>query len=214
MLIVEFRLDSPILQKALSLAPETTVTYEELYSADNTRFLFWVEGKDLATFEESLAVDPTVTNPVLLTETETHRLYRVTFTDFGETAATSAFWRDLDISTLDVTGSIEGWDMRVRMPDRDVLRQYRDICEKRDLQFQLHSIYEDTRAVNKADVELTNRQKETLIVARDLGYFKIPRQASLSDLADHCGISSQAASERIRRGTLALIDTAFPPERT
>lgn len=214
MLIVEFRIDSPILREALSQAPETIVTYEEIYPADSTKFLFWAEGEDLATFEEGLACDATVQNPTVLTQTEARRLYRVTFTDLGEIAATSPFWRDLDISTLDLTGSVEGWNFRVRMPDRDVLRRYREICEKRDLRFQLHSIYEDTTAPNKANAELTNRQKETLIAARELGYFEIPRQASLSDLADHCGVSSQAASERIRRGALALVDTAFPPERS
>lgn len=214
MLIVEFRLDSPILRAALGHAPETTVTYEEVYSADSTKFLFWAKGGDLTAFEEGLAADPTVTNPVLLTETEAHCLYRVTLTDLGETVATAPFWQEWDISMLDMTGSKEGWDFRVRMPDRDVLRQFRETCEKRHLQFQLYSIYEDATAANKTDALLTDRQKETLVAARELGYFEIPRRASLADLADHCDVSSQAVSERIRRATAALVDAAFPSGTT
>lgn len=215
MLVVEFRHDSPILQESLSQAPETTVRYEETYqSSDGTDFLFWAEGGGLATFDDALAADPTVTDPVLLTETQTRRLYRVTFTAHGETVVTVPCWSDLDISIIEATGSKEGWDLRMRMPSRDTLRQYRGFCEERDLRFRLKSIYEETAAANQADAQLTNVQREALVTARKLGYFDIPRQASMADVADHCDISSQAVSERIRRATVTLIDAALPTTAT
>lgn len=214
MFIVEFRLGSPILREALSRTSGTTASYEEIYPTDSTNFLFWAEGGDLTAFDDALDADPTVTDPVLLTETETHRLYRVTFTAEGEAVATVPFWSNLDISVLDMTGSEEGWDIRMRMPDRDILRQYREICEEQNLRFQLQSIYEEATALSEADAQLTTCQRETLITARRLGYFEIPRQASMADIANSCEVSSQAVSERIRRGTVTLIDAALPAEAT
>lgn len=213
MFVVEFQVDSPILQEALAHAPETAVSYEEQYlSDDDIVLLFWGEGGDLATFEEGLTKDPTVTDPVQLTETQSRRLYRVIFTERGENAATFPSWSDLDLSLLDSTATHQGWDVRMRMPDRATLHQYHEECEQNNLQFRLKAIYEESEAATKAESQLTDSQQEALLTARELGYFAIPREALLADVANQCGISSQATSERLRRGTATLIDTALTPE--
>ena len=210
MLVVEFRLDSPILRDALTHAPETVVIHEELYhTSDGINYLFWAEGSDFATFEDGLTADPTVANVSQLTETPTRRMYRVTFTDYGESVTTYSSWSELDISLLGSTASHKGWEVRMRMPDRDTLHQYREICEENNLQFHLMSIYEEKKATSKVEAQLTTVQREALTTAHELGYFKIPRQASLADVADHLEISPQALSERLRRGTATLIDAVL-----
>lgn len=210
MLVVEFRVDSPILRDALDHAPETIVTHEEQYhTTEGINYLFWAEGSDLAAFEDGLAADPTVTNVSQLAETPNRRMYRATFTDYGESVATFPSWSGLDISLLDSTISHKGWDARMRMPDRETLYRYRDVCEENGLQFHLTSIYEEKEATSKAEAQLTTVQREALTTARELGYYEIPRQASLADVADRLEISSQALSERLRRGTSTLIDTAL-----
>ena len=210
MLVVEFRVDSPILQDALAHAPETIVIHEQQYqTSDGITYLFWAEDSDLAAFEEGLAADPTVTNISQLAETPTRRMYRVTFTDYGESVATFPSWSGLDISLLDSTASHKGWEVRMRMPDRDTLHQYREVCEENNLSFYLTSIYEEKEATSKAEAQLTTVQREALTTARELGYFEIPQQASLADVADQLEISPQALSERLRRGTVTLIDAVL-----
>lgn len=206
MFIVKFHLDSPILQRALARAPATTVQYEEQYqTSDGITLLFWAEGGDHTAFERGLTTDPTVTNLVQLAETQERRLYRVNFTPTGEEVATFPEWRELDISLLDATATYEHWDVQMRVPDRDALHQYREACTERVLDFRLKAIYEES-AETKAGTQLTDCQRTTLTTARELGYFEIPRRASLADVADQCGVSSQAASERLRRGTATLVD--------
>lgn len=208
-MIVEFRVDSPILQEALTHAPETTVRYEEQnQDHDGIKLLFWAEGDDLTAFEDNLTADPTVRNLARLAVTESRRLYRVTFSEYGESVATFLSWVGLDISVLDSKGTHEGWTVRMLMPDRDTLHQYLEICEGKDLDFRLAAIYEESEGT-KVKAELTNKQRETLLTARQLGYFQIPQQASLADVADQCGVSPQSASERLSRGTATLIDTAL-----
>jgi predicted DNA binding protein len=42
------------------------------------------------------------------------------------------------------------------------------------------------------------------------GYYDIPRTISTNNLADALGISDQALSERLRRGTARMIASALP----
>lgn len=210
MLVVEFDVNSPILREALAHAPETRVSYEEQHrTTDGISFLFWAEGGDPADFEDGLKADPTVTDTVRLAETKRGRLYRVTFTEQGERVATFPSWSELDFSMLDSTGRVDGWDVRMRIPDREALSQYRQACAENDLGFKLTSIYEETDAATEAESRLTADQQEALLTAHELGYFEIPRRASLADVASDCGVSSQAASERIRRGTATLVDATL-----
>ncbi len=59
--------------------------------------------------------------------------------------------------------------------------------------------------VPDARAPLTAKQLETLQAAVDHGYYEVPRETKLKDLADEFDCSHQALSERLRRthGTLA-----------
>lgn len=56
---------------------------------------------------------------------------------------------------------------------------------------------------------LTRRQFEALSVARELGYFEVPRTASLSAVASELGCSESAASTLLRNAEARLIDAAI-----
>jgi len=210
MLVVEFHLDSHILRTALERAPGTTVSHEDQYrTADGITLLFWAAGGDPAAFEDGLAADPTVTNVARLADARHRRLYRVLFTAEGEDVTTFPAWGELDLSLLDATATAEGWDLRMRMPDRDTLHRFREVCDENDVGFRLASVYEEREAATVSDARLTAVQREALLAAHELGYYDIPRGASLADVADHLDVSSQALSERLRRGTARLVETSL-----
>jgi predicted DNA binding protein len=58
-------------------------------------------------------------------------------------------------------------------------------------------------------VDLTEPQREALLLAYEQGYYDSPRTTTLADLADQFGISRQAVSNRLKRGTRQLIENAF-----
>lgn len=208
-MLVELRLDSPLLREALGHAPDVSISHEEKYLTDDgIRYLFWAAGGDFPAFEDGLDSDRTVTNVAQLAETERGRLYRVTFTDYGEKFATFPVWGELDISVLDSTGIDDGWELRMRMPDRDALREFRSVCDERGVALDLVSIYEE-RDDGVSQPGLTDEQREALTVARELGYFDVPRETSMTEISNRLGISSQAVSERIRRGTDSLIEESL-----
>jgi predicted DNA binding protein len=58
---------------------------------------------------------------------------------------------------------------------------------------------------------LSDRQREALRLAYEMGYFEIPSKASLEDIADELGVTSSAVSERLRRAQTHLIETSVAP---
>jgi len=46
---------------------------------------------------------------------------------------------------------------------------------------------------------LTDRQRELLLAAVDLGYYDVPRRATLTEVADHVGIAKSTCSETLQR---------------
>jgi predicted DNA binding protein len=65
---------------------------------------------------------------------------------------------------------------------------------------------------DERDTLLTDRQRECLAVAHRRGYFTVPRECTLADVADELGVDTSTASETIRRATARIVD-AFLVER-
>ncbi|MFC7137279.1 helix-turn-helix domain-containing protein [Halobaculum litoreum] len=53
---------------------------------------------------------------------------------------------------------------------------------------------------------LTDRQLECLTAAERLGYFEVPRDCTLAEVADALGVDTSTASETIRRGTARVLE--------
>ncbi|MFC5970377.1 helix-turn-helix domain-containing protein [Halomarina salina] len=211
----------PTLRQALQDVPSTRIIIEQVeteYSGERT-LTFWVESDDFAAFETAMSDDPTVTDVECLTTFSDRRLYRAT--QVGEGRAKSLY-SALTTSGGDlqsVIGTATGWEYRVAFPDSGGLSRLRDICEEFGLDFTLLQKYQQTvhldrisSAANQEvppDLGLTPTQRETLLRAVDQGYYAIPREISLVELASQLGVSDQAVTERLRRAIVALTTNAF-----
>lgn len=52
---------------------------------------------------------------------------------------------------------------------------------------------------------LTGRQREALRVAREMGYFAVPREASVEEVASELGCSAGTAAEHLRKGQASVM---------
>ncbi len=52
---------------------------------------------------------------------------------------------------------------------------------------------------------LTDRQREVLLIARDLGYYEIPRQASVREVANQLDCSKSTAANHLRKAEARLV---------
>ena len=206
-IIAEFDVQNPgtALSNALETNDEVELDIVQQAGTDPQRpFMFvWVATADFDAWEAAMAADETVTDVEQYTEMDGERLYRMRITDAAESVS-YGMWVELGAEQLEATWRDGWWRIRMRFPDREALAECQGWCEEHGVAFELRRIYSDPAAAREA-TDLTREQEEVLETALAMGYFEIPRRASMSDLASELDISSQAVSERLRRGHAALV---------
>ncbi|WP_254831259.1 helix-turn-helix domain-containing protein [Haloglomus salinum] len=109
---------------------------------------------------------------------------------------------DAIIQRIDVRP--DGWRQTGWFADRDAFNKFSSFWQ-RNADFRLHRLTQDGESEPPGD-GLTDRQHEALRIAYELGYFEIPRQASLEDIAEELNLSPSSVSERLRRAQTQLIE--------
>lgn len=107
----------------------------------------------------------------------------------------------------------EGWRQTGWFADRDAFAAFASFWQ-RTAGFQLRRLTEDGEPEPAGD-GLTDRQREALRIAYELGYFEIPREATLEDVAVALDVTASSVSERLRRAQTQLVEetvaTTWPP---
>ena len=116
---------------------------------------------------------------------------------------------DLDAALLSATGGAETWGLELRFPTHEALSAFKDHYLEADIDVSIERIYNPTRPDAGPWYGLTPPQRETLTAAVESGYYSLPRQISTQELADSFDISDQAATERLRRGILTLVQNTL-----
>ena len=96
-------------------------------------------------------------------------------------------------------------------PERTGLSNTYRFCTDNGFTISINTIHELTSSTGRY-VTLTDAQRTALAAALDQGYFDIPRETTLEELAEELDISHQALSERLQRATKALAENALPSE--
>ncbi|MBP2251724.1 putative DNA binding protein [Halarchaeum solikamskense] len=201
---------------ALAAAPSTTVEVEATMAADPSRpvLFVWARGRELDRFADALASADDTARINCLDDGDDvggdQRLYRVQLAPSTPSVYETAL--DVGAPVLDVGATPEYASFRLRFPDRDALVAFREALVDVGIDVTTRSL----GASRDAEAErLTRKQRETLAAAVDAGYFSVPREATLADVAGALDVSRQAASERLRRGLESLardaVDCVDPP---
>lgn len=94
------------------------------------------------------------------------------------------------------------WRLGVLLPDRSSLAA---IHEDDAIGFDLRRVSGSHRTHEGPAYGLTEEQREALVAAYRSGYFEIPRDQTLSEVAEELGISANALSARLRRAFRSLV---------
>lgn len=120
---------------------------------------------------------------------------------------------DAAIERIRVTPT--GWIQSGWFADRETLDEFSSFW-RRNAEFTLRKLTQDGRIDNLRE-GLTDPQCEALRSAHEMGYFEIPRAASLEEVATELGITPSSASERLRRAQSHLakitLADASPPKQ-
>jgi len=169
---------------------------------DSVAPLLWVRGTDEEAIREALEADPTTTAVELLSSFDEEWLYRMEWVDRVDLVLQMV--TNSEATVVEAWTDHGRWYLRVMYPDREGLSRTVDYCEENGIGFEVEVIRE-MEGEPSGRFGLTDEQYDALTAACEAGYLAVPRETDLDELADELGISHQALSERIRRGTDALV---------
>lgn len=195
--LVEFDADV-----SLGLPADTEVEFDRLVPRGRAEVapFAWVRTDDFEGFERAAADHPGVSEIESLGETGDRRLYRVDWTP--RAGLYDAVVRT-DAAIVEGGLDEESLRLHLRFPDDESVTRFGALCAEAGLQMTPVRISRSGR--ERRGSGLTDEQRETLCTAFRLGYFDVPRRATLLDVADELDVSDQAVSERIRRGVRRLV---------
>lgn len=204
-------IEHPDLALAPTIAAMSDATIRVLPQAgtdpEHDTFPFLVRCDDCDAFEAALENDHTVASFERIAEEDGARMYHIRHTDGTKllTPKTTAVGGMM----VDAESSEAGWVVQLRLPDRRALNAIWEYTADEGIRFDLTEVYREPAGSVGTAYGLTEPQREALTVAYERGYFEMPREATLDDVADALGISQTAASGRLRRGIDRLIATTL-----
>lgn len=207
-LIAEVRVppESFVLGRTLEELSGVKVEFEFIVPTEDSPMPFlWVD-TDSTAFEAEAAADPTVENANRVASFDDSALYGIEWAepDYGFLG----WFRDGNATLLQADGEIDEWHFKLRVKSRDELGLFQTYCDEHDIRFELVRLY-GLREPKMGQFNVSRKQFEALTTALGMGYFEIPRDATLDELADELGVSPRAASERLRRGQTNLIHNSL-----
>lgn len=204
-IVCEFELlseDLPL--TGVAAAIDTILTVDDVLSGTRgpPALVFSTSGVDPERLEAAMDDCEPVTEYVALESAVVESRYRVAI----DTTHTDVYTQLIDLQTHPmgavVTG--RGWKISAQFADRADLETFRVVCGDSGVEFRPRRVFEDS-AEPGDDYGLTTPQHEALLTAYRMGYFEVPSEADLSDLAVELDTTTSALSERLRRGQRTLI---------
>lgn len=104
------------------------------------------------------------------------------------------------------------WLLKVYFPDSEDVSSTLEFCERRGFDVQIARIY-GVEESDETPFDLSQSQYEAVRLALDRGYYNIPQDSTMAELAAELGISQQAFSERLHRAHQNLASNAVSPLR-
>jgi predicted DNA binding protein len=155
---------------------------------------------------EAIRAQPDVTQFELLESNDRRALVKYE----SDKTALYEFVEDLSLTVEFPLLVQNGWYEFDLTGTRDELEQLRDALDAGGFDYELRSIVDTT----ETDSLVTARQRELLETAARKGYFEVPRQSTLAEVAEAVGVDKSTASTVLRRGEAKLVNWFLSaPER-
>ncbi|GAB3673008.1 helix-turn-helix domain-containing protein [Halopiger thermotolerans] len=209
MLLAAFRieLDALALTDTFDQLPDLRFEAQRVaaHSTKWTMPCMWASNVDFDQLDTALADEPTVDTIVDATEFGDEKFYQLEWS--ADIEAKINAYVDSEASILHAEATADGWEIRIRFGTRDQFDAFRDVLAEAEYDYTLLELSrpDDPRHMGG---KLTPAQRNALRRAKELGYYKVPREISTRELADELEMSHQNLSELLRRATDNLVDAA------
>lgn len=193
------------LETSVERVPDASFETERIVKSGDDALmpLLWVRGADREAVERAFESDPSVDSVSSLADFGEELLYRMEWID--RVHLLLQMITNSHATVLDAYGRGDDWELRVLYPDRDGFSRTHEFCNDHGLTFDVESIRE-MEGKPAGRFGLTEEQYQALVVAAQRGYYEVPQDVTLQEVAEEVGISHQALSERLRRGIGSLVE--------
>ncbi|MXV61474.1 bacterio-opsin activator [Natronorubrum sp. JWXQ-INN-674] len=199
--------DSFALAETFQRLPDLEVRVESVVAEGPVRTmpLVWFSNVDPDELRRALAEDSTVDEHLKLLENadDDEWFYRLQYSEDIGSICCAVYTHGGTVLGAHVTDG--QWTLRLLFPEREELSDAVSAIEDHDVRVDVRRMVE---AGQDEDLEttaaLTEPQQEAIAEAYRQGYYDVPREISLEELANELDISHQALSERLRRANRVL----------
>lgn len=191
------------LRRTFEVVPDVTIEVERLatHSREWVMPFLWATSDDIVAVENALREDPSVAEVERIGHDGTVGEFEVEWDeDFQELIDAIVNQHGI---LLEADAAAGTWHLKLKFTYRDAVGEFQTYFSEREYEFELQRIYEST-APKEREYDLTPAQYEVLVTALEQGYFSIPRDAQIDDLAEELDVSTNAVSQRLRRATRNL----------
>lgn len=201
--------DAFVLHEAVEATPSLGLEFERVVpTTESTAEYLWAQTEGTGGLVSTLEADPSVDALESVVTAEKRRLFRVEW----DPSVPPLFERLESGDETLVRGELRSgsaeWTLSFRFDSRDALEDFRGYCRRRGVDFRLVRLT-DEFFTHSTGYDVSPKQREAMVVAHAKGYFDIPRETTLSAVADALDISTRAASERLRRGQSNLLENTL-----
>ncbi|WP_224332994.1 helix-turn-helix domain-containing protein [Haloprofundus halobius] len=215
-IVAEFSIpaESFAFSRAFDRLPDLVVEVDRLatHSREWVLPFLWMstENGSAETVREAVDDDPTVEELTVVDEWESVALYNVHWSEAVQQLIDEII--DQHGIVLSATAHDRRWSLTLRFVNRSMLDDFQTYFDEHGQGFELERIHE-MRGPKQREFGLTPPQRETLVAAFEMGYFTVPRETNITELADELGVSPNAVSQRLRRATASLVENALLVDR-
>ncbi len=196
--------DAFCLGDALEAVPTATAELDRMvaHSPNHVMPFVWILEADRDVFDEAIADDSTVEDAEVTDSFENALLYQFYWADVVSDRLHVVL--DHDGVVLEARGTAAGWQLKVRFGSREHFHGFREHFEEFG-EVTLHRIT-SPKTPEQEHYRISPKQREALLTAYERGYYDTSRGVTGEDVARELGVTQQAVSQLLRRGTEALIE--------
>jgi len=198
-----------LLAETLVEVPEMVVELQRVVAHSEEKLVpfFWVHHGDREAFDSAIQNDSTVEDVVLLDEFDRGTSYRASWKKYARAVAYA--YIEAGGTIFEATGQYDTWTLRMRFDDERVMSEFHEYCRREGIPFELDRLYRPSEPMAGGQYGLKPSQRELLVDAYQDGYYDVPRDVSMTQLADEVGTTQQNLSKRFRRAYATLIENTL-----
>lgn len=192
--------------------PEATIELDRIVPTSGAVVpYFWIYAENTGDLTNDLSDEIGIDSVQIIDELEEQMFIRIDWNLTHESVLTALI--NTDVTLLSGRGDPEGWLFEVRASEQQPISAFQTYCKENGIQTELTELHAISSLKSDREYDLTDGQRDALILAYSRGYFDTPREATQEDIADELDISRQAVSSRLQRGIRRLVaSTLITPE--